>query len=281
MRAHLRLAAMAGLAALTLVACGGAEEPAATSPPASPTDAQTPTEEPPPADLALITPGTLTVCTDAPYEPFEFEDPDAPSGFSGFDIDLLQEIADRLGLTLTVTNTGFDPIQSGVAMNADQCDIAAAAMTITPERAENILFSDPYFEAEQSLLVKRDSGITSLEDMAGRSLGVQSNTTGEAFARENAPDDTEIISLENPGDLFTGLDAGTIDGILQDLPVNAERAQNDDTVEVVATFPTGEEYGFGMKKEGKDALAEAVNRILQEMREDGTYDRIFAQYFEA
>lgn len=232
-------------------------------------------------DLNLISEGTLTVCTDVPYAPFEFEDPDAPSGYSGFDIDLMQEIADRLDLTLEVVNTGFDPIESGVAMESDQCDIAAAAMTITEERAENINFTDSYFDAEQSLLTKSDSGISTLDDLDGGSLGVQSATTGEAYAQDNAPDGAEIVSFENPGDLFTALDAGEIDAILQDLPVNSEHAREDDTTEVVDTYDTGESYGFGAKGEGKEALVDAVNGILSEMRDDGTYDEIYDRYFEA
>lgn len=231
-------------------------------------------------DLALISDGNLAVCTDAPYEPFEFEDPDAPSGYSGFDIDLIQEVADRLDLTLEVTNTGFDPIESGVAMAGDQCDIAAAAMTITDERSENVLFTDPYFDADQSLLVLADSGIASLEDLDGQSLAVQSATTGEMYAQENAPEGAEIRSFENPGDLFTALQAGQVQGVLQDLPVNVEAAQGDDTVEVVETFPTGESYGFAAKLEGKEALVDEVNRILAEMRDDGRYDEIYDTYFE-
>lgn len=234
-----------------------------------------------PADLNLIQEGTLTVCTDAPYEPFEFEDPEAPSGYSGFDIDLIQEIADRLGLELAVVNTGFDPIESGVAMASDECDIAAAAMTITEERAENVTFTDEYFSADQSLLVKADSGISSLEDLSGERIAVQSATTGEAYAQENAPEDAEIVSFENPADLFTALDAGDVQGVLQDLPVNSEKARQDDSVEVVETFQTGENYGFAARLDGKEALVEEVNRILGEMRDDGTYDEIYNRYFEA
>lgn len=232
-------------------------------------------------ELNLIQDGTLVVCTDAPYPPFEEEDPDAPSGYSGFDIDLLQEVADRLDLTLEVNNTGFDPIESGVAMNADQCDIAAAAMTITDERAENINFTEPYFSADQSLLAQGDANIGSLEDLAGQTLGVQSATTGEQYAEENSPEDTEIVSFESPADLFTALDAGQIDAILQDLPVNSERAAEDDSVEIVETFETGESYGFGARAEGKEDLVDAINEILDEMREDGTYDQIYDEYFEA
>jgi polar amino acid transport system substrate-binding protein len=235
--------------------------------------------DPDAADLNLINPGTLVVCTDVPYPPFEFEDPDAPSGYAGFDIDIMQEVADRLDLTLEVVNTGFDPIESGIAMTADECDIAAAAMTITDDRAENINFTDPYFDADQSLLAKDDSGIGSLDDLAGMRLGVQSATTGEQFAEENAPDDTEIVSFENPGDLFTALDAGEIDAILQDLPVNERRAETDDSVSVVEEFPTGESYGFGAKREGKEGLVDAVNQILADMEADGTYTDIFDVYF--
>ena len=232
------------------------------------------------ADLNLITEGTLTVCTDAPYLDFEYEDPQAPSGYSGFDIDLLQEVADRLELELAVVNTGFDPIESGVAMASDECDIAAAAMTITEERAENVLFTDAYFSADQSLLAKVDSGVSSLEDLAGKRIAVQSATTGEDYANENAPEGAEVVSFENPGDLFTALEAGEVDAVLQDLAPNTQKAQEDDTVEVVETFQTDESYGFAARKEGKEELISEVNRILQEMRDDGTYDEIFNRYFQ-
>jgi polar amino acid transport system substrate-binding protein len=230
-------------------------------------------------ELNLIQEGTLLVCTDAPYPPFEFEDPDAPSGYAGFDIDLMQEVADRLDLTLEVTNTGFEPIQSGVAMTTDECDIAAAAMTITEERAENINFTDHYYEADQSLLAKVDSGITTLDHLSGMRLGAQSATTGEEYAQDNAPDDAVIVSLEDPGDLFTALDAGEIDAILQDKPVNERRADTDESVTVVEEYATGEQYGFGARRDGKEGLVDAVNEILAEMQDDGTYQEIFDRYF--
>lgn len=258
------MAAMAALA-LALTACGDGNGNGTTPP-----DGE---------DLALITTGTLTVCTDSPYEPFEFEDPDSPSGYAGFDIDLLQEVADRLDLDMVVTNTGFDPIQSGAAMNSDQCDIAAAAMTITPERAENINFTDSYFDADQSLLVPDGSDITTLDDLAGMTIGVQSNTTGQSYAEDNAPDDTTIVDFESPADLFIALDSGTIDAILQDKPVNENRANRDDSVTVVEVYETGERYGFGARNDGKDTLVSEVNRLLAEMRDDGTYDEILDRYF--
>lgn len=228
-------------------------------------------------EFDLVSPGVLTVCTDAPYPPMEFEQ---DGEFTGFDIELMRALAAELGLEgIEVINSGFDPITSGTALGSDQCDIAAASITITAEREENIDFTDPYFTADQSLLVKKDSGISTLQDLAGRRLGVQSGTTGEMYAQENAPDDTEIVSFDNPGDLFVALEAGDIQGILQDIVVNQGRALEDDTVEVVETYPTDEQYGFAVKEEGKEALLEAVNQALATLQDNGTYDQLYEEWF--
>jgi polar amino acid transport system substrate-binding protein len=223
----------------------------------------------------LVAEGTLTVCTDAPYPPMEIE---VDGEFTGFDIELMRAIAGELDLDLEVVNIGFDPITSGLAMEAGDCDIAAASITITAEREENIDFTDAYFVADQSLLAKTDSGISTLADMAGRNLGVQSGTTGEIYANENDPG-ASIISFENPGDLFTALEAGQIEAILQDIVPNAAEALENDTVAVVETYPTQEEYGFALQEDGKDALREAVNDALETLRGDGTYDSIYDDWF--
>ena len=226
-------------------------------------------------EFDLVAEGTLTVCTDAPYPPMEIE---VDGEFTGFDIELMRAIAGELDLELEVVNIGFDPITSGLAMEAGDCDIAAASITITEEREENIDFTDAYFVADQSLLVKNDSGISSLGDFAGRNLGVQSGTTGEIYANENDPG-ASIISFENPGDLFTALEAGQIEGILQDIVPNAAEALENDTVSVVETYPTQEEYGFALQENGKDALREAVNEALRTVRDNGTYDDIYDDWF--
>lgn len=225
--------------------------------------------------LDLVTAGTLTVCTDAPYPPMEYEE---DGEFTGFDIELMRAIAEDNGLDLAVANTGFDPITSGLAMEAGDCDIAAASITITAEREENIDFSDPYFVADQSLLTTRDTGIATLSDLDGRNLGVQTGTTGEIYANENATGAT-VISFENPGDLFTALSAGNIDAILQDIVPNAAQAAEDDSLVVVETYPTAEEYGFAAQEEGSEDVLEAVNTSLAKLRSDGTYDEIYEEFF--
>ncbi len=223
----------------------------------------------------LVAAGTLTVCSEIPYEPFEYE---VDGQYTGFDVEVMQAVADELELDMEFVSTGFTAITSGSAMAANQCDIAASAITITAEREEAIDFTSPYFDADQSLLVKGDSGYTSLSDLAGKNLGVQSGTTGEAYAQENNPG-AEIVSFENGGELFIALEAGSIDGILQDLPVNGYRSTQDSTVTVVETYTTGEQYGFAVKEEGKEALWEAVNEALATIKDNGTYDSIFAKWF--
>ncbi|WP_152176371.1 transporter substrate-binding domain-containing protein, partial [Mycobacterium tuberculosis] len=98
--------------------------------------------------------------------------------YTGFDIDLLGAIAEQLDLELSVQDVGFDALQSGTTLAAGQCDIGASAMTITDERKANIDFSDPYYDSLQSLLVRTDSGIKSIDDLDGKNVGVQQGTTG-------------------------------------------------------------------------------------------------------
>ncbi|WP_154794583.1 transporter substrate-binding domain-containing protein [Occultella kanbiaonis] len=261
-----RLASIVALAATTalLAACGGSGGE-------DETDGEA-------AGLELVTEGTLTVCSDIPYPPFEVEDASAESGYSGFDMDIMQEIADRLELTLSVQDVSFDALQSGAVLGAGQCDLGASAMTITPERAENLDFSDPYYDSLQSLLVPAASGVTSLATFTG-ALGVQQGTTGQAFAEENAPDGVQLVEFPSDGELWPALQGDTIQGILQDLPVNVEHVRTDSSYVVVEEFQTDESYGFAFAKGERPNLLAAVNEHLQAMRDDGTYETIYDRYF--
>ncbi len=226
--------------------------------------------------LTTIASGTLTVCSDVPYPPFEDFDESSESGFKGFDIDIVQAIADGLELDLAVKDSSFDALQSGQALNANQCDLAASAMTITEERKAALDFSDGYYDSEQSLLVPEGSDIASIEDLDGAKVGVQQGTTGKAYAEENASG-ADIVSFPSDAEMFQAIKAGQVDALLQDLPVNLDH-EKAGGFEVVETYSTDEQYGLAMKK-GNTALVEAVNEQLSEMREDGTYDEIYNTYF--
>lgn len=227
------------------------------------------------ADLDLVADGKLTVCTDSPYEPFEFEE---NGEFTGFDMEILRAISGNLDLELAPTVQPFDGIW--LAPAAGTCDLVGSAMTITEERAAEALFSDPYFDADQSLLIRVDDegDISSLDDLDGKTIGVQTGTTGADYAAENAPEGAELKEFDEPAAMFLAIDSGDIDAILQDFPVNLDRANQDDSVTVTETFPTGEQYGFAVSKDNT-ALIDAVNEQLAAIQADGTYDSIFDEWF--
>ena len=226
------------------------------------------------ADLGTLEPGTLKVCSDIPYAPFDILEGDT---FTGFDGDLVNEIAKGLDLELVVQDSGFDGLQSGLALNSGQCDMAASAMTITEAREKKLDFTDGYYDSEQSLMVPSGSDIASIDDLAGKRVGVQQGTTGKTYTEENAPEDAEIISFPSDAEMFNAIKAGQVDALLQDLPVNLAHTEDGD-FEIVEKFPTDEQYGFAVKQ-GNTVLLDAVNAELQELRDNGTYDEVYETWF--
>jgi len=261
-----RSLAAAGAAALLLAACGD-DDSADTTTTAGKSDTVD-------APAGLVADGTLTVCSDTPYEPFEIKEDDGTD--TGFDMDLARAIGERADLELTVKDLPFDGILGSLA--AGDCDVVASAVTITDERAKQVDFTDSYFDADQSLLIKADNdGIKGIADLAGKKVGVQTGTTGEAYANEHAEGAT-ITSFEDSDGLFAALESGTIEAILQDLPVNGYRSTQDDSVTVVETYPTDEHYGFAVKKDNT-AVLDFLNEGLDALRADGTYDELHTKYF--
>jgi polar amino acid transport system substrate-binding protein len=225
-------------------------------------------------DLETIEAGSLKVCSDIPYKPFDILEGDT---FTGFDGDLITEIAKGLDLKLQVQDSGFDGLQSGLALNSGQCDLVASAMTITDEREQKLDFTDGYYDSEQSLLVPTGSDIASIDDLAGKKVGVQQGTTGKSYTEDNAPSDAEIVSFPSDAEMFNGIKAGQVDALLQDLPVNLAHTEDGD-FEIVERYDTGEQYGFAVKQDNT-GLRDAVNEQLSALREDGTYDKIYDEYF--
>jgi polar amino acid transport system substrate-binding protein len=222
------------------------------------------------AALGLIKEGAITVCTDAPYEPFEYQD-EATKEWTGFDMDLMKVIATNIGdLSLEVTVQPFDGIW--LAPKAKTCDLVASAMTITEERSANALFSDPYFDADQSLLVRTDdkAALVDLASLAGKTIAVQTGTTGETYAKENANDST-VKSFDEPAAMFLALEGKQVD---------ARQVKEPTKFALTATFATGEQYGFAVAQDNT-TLAEAVNNGLAAAKDSGEYDTIFAKYFGA
>ena len=170
---------------------------------------------PPPAPgggPTLVAEGQLTTCTSLPYEPFQFS---RDGAIVGFDVDMVDLVATKLGVKQQIVETPFDGIQSGAALDSGQCDLGAAAMTITDARKQNIDFSEPYFDASQALLVKKDSGITDTPQLAGKRLGVQNSTTGQEYAQTNIQG-AEFVVFEDLGLLLTAVQTGQVDAGIND-----------------------------------------------------------------
>ncbi len=249
----------AAVAALTLVlaACGSSSD-----------DTTSGSGDSTAAGISFVQDGTLTVCSNPPYEPFEFDDPDSGE-IVGLDIDIMQQVADDLGVELAVKVTPFETIQSGVDLNTGSCDVVASGITITEERQAKFDFSDPYFDADQGLLVPAGSELSDVASLAGKAVGVQQATTGEAWAQDNG---LETVQFEDLGLQVQALKTGQVDAVVNDIAVLGPFVA--DGFEVAATFPTGEQYGFGVKQ-GSTALLDAINGTLDRIRTDGTYDEIY------
>ncbi|PPB49037.1 ABC transporter substrate-binding protein [Arthrobacter pityocampae] len=224
--------------------------------------------------LNLVSEGALTVCSDIPYPPFEYEE---NGEYTGFDMDLMKEIAAGMDLELSVQDVGFDGLQSGAVLGARQCDIGASAVTITEERKANLAFSDPYYDSLQSILVPKGSDITSIDDLAGKKVGVQQGTTGATYAAEKAPE-AELVQFPSDAEMYAAIQAGNVDALLQDLPVNIGHTE-DGAFTIAEELPTDEQYGFIMAKTGSEELVAAVNEQLKTLRDNGKYQEIYDSYF--
>lgn len=224
----------------------------------------------------LVEDGKLLTCTHLPYEPFQFQ---KGGKVVGFDVDVVDLVAKEIGVEQKIVDTPFEGIQSGSDMEIGKCDIAAAAMTITPDRAKNIDFSVPYFDANQSLITKKGAGFDSLESLDGKKLGVQAATTGADYAEQNATGSTELVEYEDLGTLVAAVESGQVDAAINDFPVLADAANKNQNLEVTAQFETGEHYGLGMKKNRGDKLSATVDRVIKQAKKDGSYDRIYKKWF--
>lgn len=266
-RRPLTLVALVAVAAVALAGCGNDDDSSSgSSSSGSSGDSAT----------------TLTICSDIPYEPMEFEAPkDAktPSGYTGFDIDLVQAIADKADRTLEVKVTPFDGIFA--AMDAGNCDAVVSSVTITDERKQNMNFTEPYFDSDQSIMVLKSNAekYTTLADLAGKNIGVQSGTTGEEYVKANTPDGATITALPGAADLFAALDSGTIDAIVQDYPINAYRATKNDNVVITQRITTDEKYGMATPKQGGAETLTLLDDGIAAAKADGTYAELYKKYF--
>ena len=254
-------ALMLGLVAIIGIGCGDSDDETTTS-------ADTETS----SDVTTITEGTLSVGTDTPYPPFEIGN---PPNISGFDIEVMNAIGEQLGLEVEYTDTGFGTIFRDTANG--QFDTAAAASTITRGRENAVDFTDPYYEAQQALLVPEGSDIASVDDLAGAIVGAQDGTTGETLANDET-DAAEVRGFPEGPNAISALVTEQVQAVIIDQPVAVDAVEKQGGVEIVEEIPTDELYGFAVAPDN-DGLREAMNEALATIKEDGTLDDLYAEYF--
>jgi ABC-type amino acid transport substrate-binding protein len=267
-RGWIPVVAMLAVLALVGAACGE-EKQDTTTPGGGGTD-----EAP---SFETIEEGKLLVGSCLDYPPFESVKGGEPTGF---DVDISNEIAERLGLEVEFVKANFDNIFTDLA--GGKFDMVAAASTITPERQQIVDFSDPYFNSRQGLTVNTEEtpDIASTDDLGeGDVVGAQKGTTGLDWAKENlASQGVEIKTYDAAPEAFTQLEGGAITAVVNDEGSSIAEVEQRSGLEVVQAIDTDEKYGLALSKDNPD-LTEAVNQALAEMIEDGTYEELFTKYF--
>ncbi|ALU40747.1 amino acid ABC transporter amino acid-binding protein [Kocuria flava] len=213
----------------------------------------------------------LTVCTNSPYPPFELE---RDGEIVGFDMAIADEIAADRGSSKEVVQANFETLESGAALDTGQCDVAIAGITVTDERRAAMDFSEPYFNDELALLTTADSGIDGFEDLAGAAVGVQQGTSGEDHATEHGWDVQQFEDVEL---MFQSLETDGVDAVVGNVSALGERAGASPDLELAATLDNGEQIAVAVAR-GETELLEQVNATLERIRQDGTLERLRAEW---
>ncbi|MDB5892086.1 MAG: basic amino acid transporter substrate-binding protein [Polaromonas sp.] len=220
------------------------------------------------------------VGTDAAYAPFESQN--EKGEIVGFDIDVVKAVAAKGGFEVKFVNTPWEGIFN--ALNQGDRDLLVSAVTITDERKQTMDFSAPYFDAQQLIAVKGDSKVTKFDDLKKLKVGVQTGTTGdEAITKLQGKDSANIKRFESTPLALKELEAGGVDAVVADNGVVIHYVNNNagSKFKTVADASfTPEQYGLPVKKGNAELLAK-LNKGLADIKADGTYDKIYAQYFGA
>jgi ABC-type amino acid transport substrate-binding protein len=194
---------------------------------------------------------------------------------TGFSADLAAQIADRLGRTLEVTIVPFPELFT--KLKDGECDIVMSAVSITPERQAEVDFSDPYFSSGQALLVPIDSSIGGESDLKGKTVGVLRDSTNQQEA-EGIRGIKKIVPFDSKEPLFAALVAGELDAVICDTPFAQYNAKETGKTRIAEELTRGDVYGIAVKK-GNAELVTQINEALASINQDGTYDRLYEEYF--
>ena len=213
----------------------------------------------------------LTMCTNATFPPYEYYDGDK---IIGIDAEIAQAIADKLGMELVIEDMEFNSIISYV--NANDNAFGMAGMTVTEDRKKTVDFTTSYAKGIQSVIVKADSDIKSIDDLAGKKIGVQLSTTGDIYATDDFGADF-VTQYNKATDCVLGLTKGDVDAVIIDnAPAKVFVQQNEGLVLLDAAY-ADEDYAIAVKK-GDAELLEKLDTAITELIADGTVAKIVEKY---
>lgn len=218
---------------------------------------------------------TLTVVTNAEFPPYEYKEGDE---VIGIDAEVAKAIADKLGMKLEIVDTKFDSIIPGV--QSGKYDMGMAGMTVTPEREESVAFSDSYATGIQSIIVKEDSDIKSVDDLSSSSkIGVQLGTTGDIKAKDDFGADA-VAEMDKGADAVQALIAGKVDCVIIDNEPAKAFVKANEGLKILDTAYAQEDYAICFAKDNTE-LKDKVNAALKELIADGTVQKIVDKYINA
>lgn len=269
-----------------LTACGGQEaapadaagnEADAAEPEADATENEVDAAEPE-ADAEgseALADGVLTVGTNAEFPPFEYVDDNGEP--DGFDVALIKAIGEKLGVSVEVENMEFDSLVSSIG---NKIDVAIAGMTVTEERKNSVDFSNSYYDAVQYVIVPEGSEIASFDDLAGKAIGVQLGTTGDFIASDDV-DGANVSQYNKAVDAVNDLINGRVDCVIIDknpaLVFESKFAGQVKAIDGAQFDFEVEDYAIALPK-GDAVLADQINTALDELKADGTFDKLVEEY---
>ena len=215
--------------------------------------------------------GKLTVATSPDFPPFESLEGDE---VVGIEPDIMKLICDKLGVEAEFVQMDFDSVLIGI--QAAKYDCAMSGITVTPAREKNMLFTDPYYNAAQVIVVKADSNITGKADLAGKVASVQTGTTAESGCQDEG---IEVQAFAANADAKAALTTGKVDAWVVDNLTAIQMVEDGDGLVILEEKMTEEPYAFAFAMGSEDLVA-AINEALNELVADGTVEGIFNNYGE-
>ncbi|PSC03245.1 amino acid ABC transporter substrate-binding protein [Alsobacter soli] len=218
---------------------------------------------------------TIKVGANIGNVPWEFQNDKGET--VGFEIDLMKEVGKRLGQNVEFVNIPFNGLFA--AVQSGQIDAAVSSITITKKRLESVSFAQPYYDSDQSLTVTKASGAKSMADMAGKTVGVDTGSTGDMWATENQAKTKikEIRRYEGLNPAMLDLAAGRIDGYISDIPALLYYVKDKPQFAVIERIKTTEQYSVMFAK--NSSLLPKANDAITAMKKDGTLAKIHKTWF--